>query len=489
MKLKSNELEQHLLAGLLKFPQKYYEFSNFINEEDFVSNELNKVIFQIIRSLLEKNEPVDPVVISERIKQLGISFEESVTPFDYLQSLFLRKISEEGLIQTAKELKKISCARTIYTNLDRAKSHIQTSNPDKSIQDLITDVDKIYSSEIDALNSQTENPKNIFEDLEDFIEDRGENPVTDFGFMGPHERVNELYGSLLRAGNISVIVARAKAGKTSMALDFCTKVGAKYDVPILHLDNGEMSYRELQIRQCSALSGVAPHYLETGQWRQNKKMEEKVRAVWPKIKNMNFHYYNVGGLEVEEMINACRRFYFNTVGRGNKMILSFDYLKFRTQDAKSGDSWYVMGHMLDSFKTFIQKEITYNGEPQIALLTSVQANRSGIARNGEVEDNESIVGLSDMIGQLCSHLFILRKKTLEEIVEEGTTFGTHKLINVFSRHLGVNVHRALNPVLMPDGSKRDNFISLDFDNFFIKEKGDLIDLVDHLDITNAQPQS
>ena len=118
------------------------------------------------------------------------------------------------------------------------------------------------------------------------------------------------------------------------------------------------------------------------------------------------------------------------------------------------------------------------------MLTSVQSNRLGITNNrssDNVVDDESIVSLSDQITQFCSHLFLLRQKTMDEIQEEPEGFGTHKLICLKYRWLGQDVHRALQPVEMPDGSKRKNYLNLHMENFSIQERGDLVDMVEHMD--------
>ena len=123
--------------------------------------------------------------------------------------------------------------------------------------------------------------------MEALVDERGNNPLTEFGMMGPHPKVNQIYGCLLRAGNITVIVARSGVGKTNFCMDYTTKVSLKYDVPILHFDNGEMSKEELIMRQCAALSGVPMHLLESGKWRQaGQDGVNKVRAVWGKLKDL-----------------------------------------------------------------------------------------------------------------------------------------------------------------------------------------------------------
>jgi hypothetical protein len=140
----------------------------------------------------------------------------------------------------------------------------------------------------------------------------------------------------------------------------------------------------------------------------------------------------------------------------------------------------LVAKMMDRFKQCIHRELCFDGERPVAMLSSVQANRAGITTRRAVEDiveDESVISLSDSIVQFCSHAFLLRKKVAEEIQAENGKFGTHKLINLAARHLGEDAMSHLEPVTMPDGSKKDNFINLDFNNFSIIEKGDLKDMI------------
>ena len=136
--------------------------------------------------------------------------------------------------------------------------------------------------------------------------------------------------------------------------------------------------------------------------------------------------------------------------------------------------------MVDKFKKLVQRDICIDGNPMISMITSVQSNRSGITNNraaDSIVEDESIVSLSDRITQFSSHLFALRQKTLDELAAEPG-FGTHKLTCFKYRHLGENVHRAIQPVRMPTGDLKRNYINLNFENFNITEVGDLQDMVD-----------
>ena len=478
----SYELEKQLLAGLLKDPQSLIEISNFISHKDFYSETslLHATIFIVIKQSVDAGEEVDNIIIAQRVNEVGLSFEGDITPAEYIKSLSMRSVPSGNLLKTCKEVKKYSIRREIVESSEMIAKKMKAIAPESSYREIVETADQIYNSRINLFDIGNDVPENIYDDMERMIEERGNNPIDEFGMMGPHSKVNDIYGSLLRPGNITVIVARSGVGKTQFCMDYATKVALEHNVPILHFDNGEMSKEELIMRQCAAHSGVPMHLLESGKWRNaGEQVVAKVRSVWSKVKHLKFYYYNVGGMDVDVMINTLKRFYYSTVGRGNKMVFSFDYIKTTNNSAANKNEWQVVGEMVDKFKRCIQKEILEDGDPVIPMITSVQSNRSGITTNRNsqnVIDDESIVSLSDRITQFCSHMFIIRRKTEDEIQLEGERFGTHKMIGVKYRSLGRDIAGAIEPVQVED-SLRKNFINLNFNNFNISERGDLRDIV------------
>lgn len=476
------ELEKQLLAGLIKDSDNLADISSFIDSDDFYSQEsnLHKTIFTIIKQAYQSGDDIDEIIIGQRISSMGLSFQDNLNPSDYIKSLALRKVPSGNVVKTAKELKKVSVRRGIYKAAQDIAKEMKSISPETAYHDIVEKADHLYNSRINLYETGEDLPVNIYDEMEDMIEDRGNNPVTEFGMMGPHEKTNKMYGSLLRPGNITVVVARSGVGKTQFCMHYASWVGAKYDVPILHFDNGEMSKEELIMRQCSSMSGIPMHLLESGKWRQaGDDVVKKVRDTWAKIKKLKFYYYNVGGMDVDSMVNTLKRFYLSKVGRGNKMVFSFDYIKTTSEGSANKNEWQLVGEMVDKFKKCVQKDILHDGLPIIPMITSVQSNRYGITNNRNAQnvvDDESIVSLSDRIIQFCTHMFILRNKTADEIELEGSQFGTHKLVNIKSRHLGEDIAGALEPVQVGD-SLRKNFINLKFHNFKITECGDLRDIV------------
>ena len=481
----SYDLETQLLAGLIKYPDRYSEIASFITEKDFWSetSKINRTIFLVLRQAIENGEKIDEVVISQRVKTYGISFEDNINPADYIESLSLRKLSADSIISVAKELKKYTIRREIALCGAEINKKMRTVSASMDYSCIIEEADKLYNQQINLYETGTDQPENIFDEMEALVEERGNNPVSEFGFAGPHPKLQDMYGSLLRPGNITVIVARSGVGKTQFCLDFTTKVSEQYEIPVLHFDNGEMSKEELIFRQCAAMSKVPMYLLESGNWRKaGTEIVENVRSVWNTIKKRYKHlyYYNVGGMTVDAQISVLKRFYYAKIGRGNPLIFSFDYIKTTTESNSNKTEWQLVGEMVDKYKRTIQRDIKSDKGPCISMMTSVQSNRAGIVTNknaANITDDESIVSLSDRITQFSSHMFILRNKTFDELQSEPG-FGTHKLINVKARHLGKDIAGAINPVKMADNTLKKNFVNLEIANFNVLEKGDLRDIVD-----------
>jgi hypothetical protein len=186
------------------------------------------------------------------------------------------------------------------------------------------------------------------------------------------------------------------------------------------------------------------------------------------------------------MIGLVRRAYYNKVGRNNPAILLFDYFK-SYNEISTKKEYEIMGEIVQNFKDFI------TGEIPMGMIAACQSNRSGITTNrkeSEILQDESVVGSSDRITFYSSHLFLLRRKTLDAIAAENNKFGNYVLMPLKTRHLGKNVQDAINPVKMPDGSFRTNYLHLAVNNFKVEELGDLAStkhLLSQLDITDKDP--
>jgi len=86
--------------------------------------------------------------------------------------------------------------------------------------------------------------------------------------------------------------------------------------------------------------------------------------------------------------------------------------------------YQLLGFMMTSLHNFAIKY-------KVPILGFIQLNRDGITK----ESTDTASG-SDRIIWLCSNFSIFKRKSDEEIAEDGTKSGNRKLIPLISRHGG-----------------------------------------------------
>jgi hypothetical protein len=236
-----------------------------------------------------------------------------------------------------------------------------------------------------------------------------------------------------------------------------------------------MLTKEIKFRLLSSLTSVPTWYLETGNWRKNPDYYDQVRKAEDRIRqNRDFYHYHAGNKNVDQICSMIRRWYYNEVGRGNKCLIAYDYVKLTGE--KVGQNWAEYQAIGDK----IQKLKEVAEEVNAPLLTAMQLNRSGENRNrnsSNLVDDSSAISLSDRLQWFAAFVGIFRRKTLDEIALDSEDFGTHKLIPVKTRFQGKDAmgHQDFLQRVFPDGSEKYqmNYLNFDIHNFNIEERGSL----------------
>lgn len=490
MKLYDLNQERIILAGIISNPDYFLtEISNFISERDFYSKNsiVNKTIFVRIKTLLDDNKKLDISLLSHHLNSLNLTFQDNITVSQYLESLDLlsQNVTEDSLKNAAEVIKLLSIRRELSAVGQDISTKMQNLDSTASYDEIIESCDKIYNNQVELYENTSGKAVNLFEIMSDLVYERADDRsiFRDAGPMGPHQSLNNLCGSLTKGGHITIVCAGSGVGKTQFTTHYCMYIAGKHNIPILHLDNGEMSEEEIAFRMAASYSRVPLHLIESGDWADDSSCRERVENALKKISSgeIRYDYYNVGGKNIDEILTYVRRYYYSQVGRGNRLVINFDYIKSSFEMTNKFKTEYqVVGEMVDKFKKVIQRDLVFEGRPQVSLMTSVQANRVGTVgnRNSDaVVDDESVISLSHRIKQFCSHLLILRNKTVDEMQSDPVFCGRHIMKIEKARAYGADFARAQNLVEMPDGSQRRNYINFEFDNFKIIDKGDLVDVV------------
>ena len=469
----SIQVERHVLGGLIKNPKFFADIERYISEKDFV-NEVHQTIFCVLRSTILDNKSVDTVIIAEKIKNIGISFKDDINIYDYLDAIAFTSINVKGLMEAAQSLAKLTVRRDIaYTTKQIEKFLIE--NGELDIDEIVSTVDNLYGDALKDIETSEQEPELLLNDIESLVEERGENPTEESGFSTPYPEFNRMYGGL-RPGNLYAVVARPGQGKSTFIMDLCRKISMGGKVKALLLDT-EMDTQDVKFRIASALTGASLWHLETGNWRKNAELVEKVRSAFKKINECELYHYPVGNKNIDQLCSFVRRWAMTHVGRGNPFVLGYDYIKLTGE--KVGNNWaeyQAIGDKVDKLKKLAE-------ELNCPIITAMQMNRSGEnfnRRGGGVVDDSSAIALSDRLQWFASFVGIFRRKTVDELANDGEEFGTHKLITVKSRFQGKDAagHHDLVRRTDEQGNVRfeNNFLNFDVRNFNVEESGSAADI-------------
>jgi len=466
----SLQIERHVLAGLIKYPDLFAEIDGFVIERDFY-NDVHYTIFNVIKSSSYSNEQMDKVLLASRIKELGVSFKDDINIYDYIENLSFTQITKNAAAKSCKELVKYRICREIDVTADKLKRDVRAMG-ERSADGIISDCDAIYNDKISAY-SDDDVPEKITDGLLELVEEAGNNPEDQSGLASPYPEFNRLYGGF-RSGHVYAIASRPGEGKTTWLNDICFKSAEINGIKALVLDT-EMTTLEIKWRIISSLTGVPTWYLETGNWRKTPEYYDKVREAEERLKkNNDYYHYHVSNKNINQICSLIRRWYYNVVGRGNKCIVVYDYVKLTGE--KVGQNWAEYQAIGDK----IQKLKEVSEEIDAPLLTAMQLNRTGENRNrnsANIIDDSSAISLSDRLQWFAAFVGIFRRKTLDEIALDGEGFGTHKLIPVKTRFQGRDAmgHQDYLRRRFPDGSEKFvmNFLNFSIGNFNVEEQGSL----------------
>ena len=473
MSLQSLQIEKHCICGLINNPDVIPEIEGFMSEKDFVAQP-HSVIFSVLISSYLNNEKIDKVLLAQKIKNLGISFKDNLDIFSYIESITFTPLTKIATKQACQELVKLRCLRDVSHVCEEIKDHVEKSI-NQPLEKTISEADAIYGAKINSFSCE-DKVVDLYDGLLDLAEERGNNPQTEVGFATPFTEFNRMYGGL-RKKNLYIIASRSKAGKSTFLNELASSMSVAHDMRVLYLDS-EMSTEETRFRAMAARTGVPLWYIETGNFRKNPEMLQKIRSGLKDIgKKYKVDHYFIGNKKNEEIGSICRRWYLKNIGRGGKCMFVFDYFKAIDKLSHNQQEYQAMGDKVDYFKKLGE-------ELDSPTVAAVQNNRNGITTGrdvSEIIDDESSVGISDRITWYASGVWILRRRVAEEIVLDTPESGSHKLINLVSRFEGRDAagHQNLIKRTFPDGKTKyvPNFINFEINNFRVEERGSLRDSI------------
>jgi replicative DNA helicase len=422
--------ELAVLAGICKYgADAYYDVADMLSEKTF-NTEPNGLIYRCINKILKEDDTakIDIALIQSTAHELGVSYlltkkEEII----HLQLIMDFPIELSNVRKFAAKIRKLEIAKLSHSHLEEAQQKLLEVKGDETVASILGIAEDAIFDFTSLLNDQSEAPVNMGEGTADRLKELAENPVTQMGISTGFKVYDMCIGGGLRDATINVIGARPKIGKTLLADNIGLYIAHTHNIPVLNMDT-EMIKMDHESRILANMSEVPIEDIETGQFGKYPNIKEKVLSNAKKLTTIPYYHKSIAGKPFEEQLALMIRWLaksvgFNPDGTAKRCVIIYDYLKLMdTQGLDNLAEFQQLGFMMSSLHNFM---VRYN----IPCLAFMQLNRDGITKEG----TDTASG-SDRIIWLCSNFTIYKKKSDEEIAEDGTKHGNRKLVPVVARH-------------------------------------------------------
>ena len=470
------ELEQTLIALLLQKPELYGDISQIVRGQDL--QVMTGRIYELIKQTIENKGTPTPIVLAEKCKSLGVHFD-GVEVIDFLSALLIRPVDGKGAKEVAKEIRRLSFARTLFDNGRKIQEEI-IKNKNSKASELMAIADKYLGNSISLIESEDDGAVNLDEGMADLIDELGNNPVEVKGYKTPFP-IFDGYFSCLEPAAVSQIAARTGAGKSTFLMYLLDQVvnvcNPDRDIKGLYIDT-ELNEDKQRLRLAASRIGCPYYLIKTGLYRKDPIWAPKIQAETKKMREnpkTNMFFKQGHNLTGDDFKNFVKKWYFKHCGRNGDAFIIWDYLKPLAVDMMKGSQpeWQVIYHKMQMLKDLAI-------ELNIPIFTAIQLNASATTKGkkmGEMDDSEAGLSMSKRLDWLLDFSGILRRKLPDEIEYHGAQYGTHMLIPHKGREQGANGTGHHNLVKVFDKKEKksryeDNFLCYNIDNFRVEEVGD-----------------
>ena len=427
--------ERAVLSGIIEYGEEVFlEISDIVQESTFTIDS-NQMLYKCLKNILEKNQlvkQIDIASIYSTAQELGFSHilgqkEEA----QHLKAIKDFPVNKENIRKFAAKIKKLEIARSLHKELENTQEKLLDISGGESISSILGIAEDAVLNFSSSLNNDNDNaPSIVSEGLEEYIEFLENNKVDQIGISTGFPVYDKAIGGGFRKGTVNVIGARPKIGKTVLADNIGLHVANKLKIPVLNMDT-EMSKKDHIHRLLAMSSEIEISTIESGKFADSPVNHQKLKDAVKQLKDTPLYHKVIAGKPFDEQLAIMRRWLVKDVGLNDDgtakdCLIIYDYLKLMDSTGISQDmkEYQVLGFMVTALHNFAVKY-------QVPILSFIQLNRDGITK----ESTDSASG-SDRIIWLCSNFSIFKRKSDEEIAEDGGKSGNRKLIPVISRHGG-----------------------------------------------------
>ena len=378
--------ERALLGSIMLRPEAIHEIMDIIHADAFYA-EKHRIIFQSMSELFGKNEPIDLLTITTRLKEKNQL--EQTGGSNYLTELVNLVPSSANGEHYAEIVQK----KYIMRKLIEASEHISLLGYDEA-EDIGTLLDLAEKKIYEVTQGKTSNK---FVELKDILAEAWERADKLHKSKDEHRGIPTGFKDLdaklsgLQKSDLIILAARPSMGKTSLALDIARQAAIRHKVPVA-IFSLEMSNQQLVDRMIAAEAKVDAWKLRTGGLKLDSEFD-RIRDSLDVLSTAPIFVDDQPGNNILKMRGVIRRLK-NEKGIG---LVVVDYLQLMAPvSSKNNDNLVQQITEISRSLKNLAREFDV---PVLALsqLSRAVEQRGGRPRLSDLRDSGSIEQDADVV--------------------------------------------------------------------------------------------
>jgi len=413
--------ERALIGICLNKPDELLVANSEGLSPDMFAVDGHRYIYMSMAYLVDKGDKLDPISIMAVFTDDGAKKAiEELGGIEYLEAIKLTPVASNTKTFTGHII-QASARRAIYEEAEQLKAKMlkDTKSPTDEIIAIAESVMRDIAVEFQV---STEVVK-LGDGIAERLKARALNPDSTIGLKTGWRQFDVASLGLIN-GELTIIGARSKIGKSTVLLNWCRKIAIEDAIPTLYIDT-EMYQEEQEDKLLSMISGV-PHYeVRNGMFArdtingQARDKIEQVQRASRLIKQAPLYHIYMPNFTADKVMSLVRKY---IIEYGIKLVV-FDYIKLPSSNSTLGEKeWQALGYLTSSLKDMA-------GILQIPIISAVQLNRSAV---GNDDIDEGMIAGSDRILQIANRVCFLRRTNDNEF----TTYGCTHMFKIGSQRMG-----------------------------------------------------
>jgi replicative DNA helicase len=400
--------ERALISYCFESIDNYYTIAATVSDQDFLRPE-HRLLWIIMGSLIKRNvSKFDGALIMNEAKINGVL--KDVGGYEYINAIIGMDLADINIEYYIAKVVDASTKFQLYMKLQSGITDINKSATDEDVtaSDLISAVGKDVMN-LSLKSKAVREATNLADGLDEYIEERRENPVEYCGISSGFDILDKRIDGLV-PGTLTVVCARPKQGKSTFLCNIGSHVAYRLLKPVLYVDT-EMPFDQWRSRMLSMLSGVPERRIKHGGYTEQEDFN--IRQAVELVKKGKFFHEFMPGYSIEKLTAIYNKYKYI---EGIELAI-FDYIKEPPGGDKLRKEYQLLGDVTTALKDAA-------GELQIPFVCANQLNRQK-----DIADSDRVLRYADV-------LMFLKSKELEEIERGGIQAGGHKLVITDSRRGG-----------------------------------------------------